>query len=642
MSTTPIPINLSGKWPVYFLFGLCIVLYANTLLNDFALDDRIVYTENQFVQKGLQGIPKIFSNNSYEGYFTGSGKSSSVAEFRYRPLSIAFFAIEYQLFGKNPFWPHLFNVLAFALLIAFIYNSLDRLWAFRFGENSKWLAFLSTVLFAVHPIHTEVVANVKSLDEIFAMLFGFITLAFLLRFQSLGKSIHLIWAGLAFTAALFSKENAIVLFVLLPMALWLFVPEKNRQLKLSWVPLISGLVLYAACRFAVLGFQAVESSKNFLENPFLQIRGERILEMNPADKFGTIFYTLLRYIYLHFIPYPLTHDYAPKSISTYNLFSPLPLLSLFIYVALIVFAFRWIKTKPILSFSIFVYLIALAPTSNLFIPTGAFMGERFAFIPSLGFCIGLAYVIQEKWKSHPRFYFYGCIMLLLLFSARTVYRNSDWKSDLNLFQTDIEHSSNSAKLNSSLGFVLLEKYRNTDDKENNKHLLTQAIGYLKKAVQIYPRYTDCIFLLGNANYLSKNYTDAVSAYESYIQLNPSDVSIMKNYQKALREMGRKLFYEDNNNTAAKNALLKSYKLNPNDDQVLEVLGGVEAEMGYLLKSLEYLLKATEINPNNASTWANLYITYTRLGDKARAQEAINKGMAIDADIVKKLMSVKTK
>ena len=107
-------------------------------------------------------------------------------------------------------------------------------------------------------------------------------------------------------------------------------------------------------------------------------------------------------------------------------------------------------------------------------------------------------------------------------------------------------------------------------------------------------------------------------------------------------MGRKLFYEDNNNTAAKNALLKSYKLNPNDDQVLEVLGGVEAEMGYLLKSLEYLLKATEINPNNASTWANLYITYTRLGDKARAQEAINKGMAIDADIVKKLMSVKTK
>lgn len=642
MSTTQAPFKLSGKGPLYIVFGLCMALYANTLLNEFVLDDRIVYTENQFVQKGISGIPKIFTNNSYEGYFTGSGKSSSVGEFRYRPLSIAFFALEFQLFGKNPFWAHLINILTFALVCTLIYKTLDRLWSFRYPDRSSMLAFLSTLLFVVHPIHTEVVANVKSLDEIFALLFGFISLACLLRYHLQNKVIDLVWAGLSFTAALFSKENAIVFIVLMPLALWLFIPEEKRRLKKTWIPLLSGLAIYAACRFAVLGFQAMVSSKNFLENPFLQIRGERIIDMNPAEKFGTIFYTLLRYMYLHIIPYPLTHDYAPKSIASYNLFSPLPLLAVLLYTALIIFAFRWIKSKPILSFSVFVFLIALAPTSNLFIPTGAYMGERFAFIPSLGFCMGLAFLIQQRVTSFSGIYFYGCIAVLLAFSARTVYRNMDWKSDLKLFQTDIEHSSNSAKLNSSLGFILLEKYRNTDDKENNKYLLTQAIGYLKKAVQIYPRYIDCIFLLGNANYLSKNYSDAVAAYESYIQLNPTDVSIMKNYQKALREMGRKLFYEDNNNTAAKNALLKSYKLNPNDDQVLEVLGGVEAEMGYLLKSLEYLLKASEINPNNASTWANLYITYTRLGDKARAQEAINKGMAIDADIVKKLMSVKTK
>ena len=167
----------------------------------------------------------------------------------------------------------------------------------------------------------------------------------------------------------------------------------------------------------------------------------------------------------------------------------------------------------------------------------------------------------------------------------------------------------------------------SDDKEANKHLLTQAIPYLTKAVKIYPRYADCLFLLGNAYYLNKEYPKAVGVYEKYIDVNPGDASIIKNYQRALREWGKTLFYEENNNSAAKNALLKSLKLNDRDDQVLEVLGAVEAEMGYLLKSLEYLLRATEINPKNASTWANLYITYTRLGDKAMAQQAINKGMA---------------
>ena len=116
----------------------------------------------------------------------------------------------------------------------------------------------------------------------------------------------------------------------------------------------------------------------------------------------------------------------------------------------------------------------------------------------------------------------------------------------------------------------------------------------------------------------------------------------KNYQKALREYGRFLFHEEHNNQEAKQVLIKSLKLNPNDDQALELLGSAEAELGYLLKSLEYLSKSSQINPKSASVWANLYITYTRLGDKANAQIAINKGMEIDKDVVKKLMTVKAK
>lgn len=626
----------------YIILALSLLVYANTLINDFTLDDRVVFTENQFVQKGIQGIPDLFSHNSFEGYFTGSGKSSNVGNERYRPLSLAFFAIQHQFFGTNSYIAHFFNILFFGLLCMLIYQVCARLLAYRYKDSNYNIAFATAVLFAIHPIHTEVVANVKGLDEIFAFLFASMTFISIYNYQENRTAKHLVLASLLFLVSLFAKESALVFLVLIPLALLLFYPKEKRELLKTSTALLGTALLYLSCRFLALGNLTIEASKNFLDNPFLQLRGERILDMNPFDKLGTILYSLLRYIYLHLIPYPLTHDYSPKTLNTYNLFSPVALFALSILLFLLVMAIVWRKSRPVYSYSILFFMIALFPVSNLVFSTGAYMGERFAFIPSFGICLAASHFFYQYRQAGAKWIMYLFALIIISFSIRSFARNLDWKDNLTLFTNDVKHSYNSAKLNSSLGFTLLEQYRNTEDKQNNKHLLTQAILYLKKAVKIYPLYSDCIFLLGNAYYLNQNYVEATATYEKYIQLVPNDVSIMKNYQKSLREVGRKYFYEDSNNSAAKNALLKSYKLNQNDDQVLELLGSVEAEMGYLLKSLEYLLRSAEINPNNASTWANLYITYTRIGDKVRAQEAINKGMEIDKDIVKKLMSVKTK
>ncbi|MBK8956006.1 MAG: glycosyltransferase family 39 protein [Saprospiraceae bacterium] len=634
--------TLSYKWQVVVVLLCALLPNLNTLFHGFVLDDKVVYTENQYVQKGISGIPQIFSSNSFEGYFTGSGKGSTVSENRYRPLTLAFFAVEKQIFGNQAFLAHLIHLLFYGLLCFLLFNIIQKLLAYKYPADANALAMISACLFAVHPLHSEVVANIKSLDEIFVLLFSLLSVNSVLKYQKSKGILQLTLAGLWFLFALFSKEHAIVWLVLLPLALFYFTPIDKRSLLKSIIPMVAAATIYVVCRLAVLGTQLYVDSRNFLENPFLTVRGEKILLMQDADRIGTILYTLLRYIYLHIFPYPLTHDYAPKSISTYAIASPAAVISLMLYLLFIVLIIKWRKSLPVISYGLMFFIIALLPASNLFVNTGAYMGERFAFMPSLGLCLVFAwflkYAVIDKFKMGMVVF----LILILAFSARTFTRNLDWKDNLTLFTADIKHSSNSAKLNSSLGFTLLENYRNSADKESNKHLLTQAIGYLNKAVKVYPRYSDCIFLLGNAYYLNKNYPEAVVTYEKYIDLNPADASIIKNYQKALRELGRKYFYDDSNNSAAKNALLKSYKLNNQDDQVLELLGSVEAEMGYLLKSLEYLLKSVEINPNSASTWANLYITYTRLGDKARAQDAINRGMAIDADIVKKLMSVKTK
>ena len=643
MSATESPNwSFQSKWNIYIILAISFGIYANTLFHDFVLDDKVVFTENQFVQQGISGWKDIFTNDTYAGYFKDSGRKSNVSGGRYRPLTLGFFAIEKAAFGNNAFIAHLLNILFFCLLNVFVYKALNKLLSFKFPEQATTIAFITTLFFAVLPLHTEVVANVKGLDEIWSLLFSMLSLLFLLKNFTANQFSNYLFAGFFFLLSLFSKENSIVFLLLIPLGLYLFIPNQKKLVLRSLIPLVSSSIVFLICRTAVIGFSMMSESKNFLENPFLQIRGERLLDMNPFEKYGTIFYTLLKYIQLHIFPYPLTHDYAPKSIDTYSMFSILPLLSLFIYGALIYFAFKFMKSKPIYSWSIFVFIIALLPTSNFFFSIGAYMGERYAFISSLGFCLAISYFLYTYWSQKTKWAMPLMVILLLGFSIRSVARNMNWKDNLTLFSNDYFHSTNSAKLNSSLGFTLLDNYRKSDDKENNKYLITQAIFHLKKAIEIYPKYSDCYFLLGNAYYLNKDFKNAVSIYEKYIELNPNDNSVMKNYQKALREHGRILFFDESNNLAAKNQLLKALKLDPNDDKALELLGAAEAELGYLINSLQFLLKSAELNPNSASTWANLYITYTRIGDKPKAQIAINRGMEIDPDVVKKLMSVRTK
>ncbi len=162
-----------------------------------------------------------------------------------------------------------------------------------------------------------------------------------------------------------------ILLALIPFALYQFIPNNKKAALQSLLPLAISSIIFMTCRIAVIGTGLIAESKSFLENPFLQLRGERLVEMIPAEKYGTIFFTLLKYLQLHLIAYPLTHDYAPKSIDTYSLFSIFPLIAVLLYAVLIYLAFKWFKSKPIYSWSIIVFIIALLPTSNFFFSSGS-------------------------------------------------------------------------------------------------------------------------------------------------------------------------------------------------------------------------------------------------------------------------------
>jgi hypothetical protein len=211
------PIWMRLAFQALFAAVVAIALYANTIGHDYAFDDGVVIRENAHVQRGFAGIGAIMTRDAFDSYFKQmSVDSAQLSGGRYRPLSIVTFAVEQGLFGDNAHMRHLINVLLYgltgALLLILLRTQLLR--------DASW-ALLATLLFVVHPIHTEAVANIKGRDELLSFLFIVLTLLFALRHDAGRRRRDLVFALGAYLLALLSKEYGLALLVLLPLALYL-------------------------------------------------------------------------------------------------------------------------------------------------------------------------------------------------------------------------------------------------------------------------------------------------------------------------------------------------------------------------------------------------------------------------------------
>jgi hypothetical protein len=144
-------------------------LYLNTIGHDFTIDDGTVIGNNRFTKEGIAGLPDIFS----EAYRAGFWERE---EGLYRPLSVALFALEWEFFPDNPKPGHIINILLYALSAGLLCLVLFRL----LKQQHPLIPLTAALLWTVHPLHTEVAANIKSGDELLAFLFGLSGLLLLL------------------------------------------------------------------------------------------------------------------------------------------------------------------------------------------------------------------------------------------------------------------------------------------------------------------------------------------------------------------------------------------------------------------------------------------------------------------------------
>ena len=175
------------------------LLYANTLGHGFVLDDYSLILENRITKMGTSAIPEIFQTGYRSGYFM---KDDGL----YRPLVKSMFATEWQWGGGSPVLFHWMNVLLYSLTGFVLYRML-----FRLTKGNVFVSFVASLLFICHPIHTEVVANIKSRDEILAFLFCVWSLDSFMNWAESSSKFSLLVSSCCFFLALLSKESAITL-----------------------------------------------------------------------------------------------------------------------------------------------------------------------------------------------------------------------------------------------------------------------------------------------------------------------------------------------------------------------------------------------------------------------------------------------
>jgi tetratricopeptide (TPR) repeat protein len=535
---TPIPLKViksyGDLWFKVVVFAFAFVLYGNTLQNGYSLDDTYVTYKNPVVQQGAKAIPHIFSSL----YINMNAEEGGSLNFGYRPVAKAMFALEYSFFGDNPFPSHLINVLLYALTLVLLFVILRRL----MNSFNPWFPFIITMLWAAHPIHTEVVASLKNREEILSLLCGLLTLYYFILYAGKPLIRYFILAVIFLIVSFISKPSTIMLAIGIPLALYFFT-----DMKLKKIVIIAGSLAFTLIAIAFILRVSLPAS----HRPLLYFENPLMFENNFLLKISTGFYVLLFYIKMLLYPHPLLFYYGYNMIPVVNFANVWVILSILIHLGLFGYATWKIKEKHILSFGILFYLVSISMYASIVKQHPGIVAERFLFLPSIGFSIVTAWLLFKitKQTTGPELKTSGglkvlflSIILLIPYTAKTIIRNRDWDSQLSLIAHDNKYLQNSAKANyiyaTTLKTDLIEKTKQNGENGDNKAEEQQIIGLLNKTVQIYPGYFEAWNSLGEIYSMTTyDYDKALEYFRKSAEAKPAFAAAWFNMGYAYQQKG---------------------------------------------------------------------------------------------------------
>jgi Tfp pilus assembly protein PilF len=619
------------------------------------MDDNIVVTNNKMVAHGLKAIPKIFKS-----HYAKDGKQS----YEYRPVVIASFAIEKQFFDKLPTdqtkqqklkkdkltqanISHFINVLLYALTCILLFNFLKVL----FKEYNILLSFIITLIFLVHPLHTEVVSSIKNRDEIFTFLFIILALFSNLKHANSSKIKHLI-LSLVFTLfAILSKKSGLALFALIPMVLY-FSKNNYKRVLLSLGTFVLAFLIVKFMKVGFLGDSTIRNFKYF-ENPLF-------FEGGIFDRITVGLYCSWFYLKMLIFPIDMSFYYGYDQIPMADWSYYQVWLALLFFVPLGIYGCWLFVKRKVLGFGILLMLGLMIPFLNVLMPMVGIVADRFTYQLSFGFSIIVGYILLKIFKidviketnqvSLSNSFLLVFSIIILVYSGRTIIRNPNWHDQMSLYDHDIKHLTESAKGNALLAnvlypFVAREMQTNPMNPENKKNVeklifhykeairidstystsinnlgsvymnfkkdYNQTIYYCSRAVALDEDYLEAQFNLGYAYNAIGQVDEAIPHFVRVMEIKPDYMQVYKVYNKMVYESGKLSVGIDSIKKAAKNTdEPKNIYLN---------IGNLYSLDSYNVEqSLVYFVKAFEQDKSDKQLCNHISTLYNSLGDAERA------------------------
>lgn len=441
------------------------LVYYNSLSNEFVFDDESVIQNNQSITS-TDNIPKFFT--AEDGFHKVIGRY-------YRPIVSSSYAIDYSIWGLNPYGFHLTNIIIHILSCLLLYKILSMLfWRYKYRNL---FALFSTLIFAVHPVHTEAVSWISGRTDSMVTMFFFASFLFYieytkeLRFESKehslqtvkgNRTIYLILSLFFYSLGLLTKEMIVTMPLIILAYDFIYRKKDFDYIKkhIFVYALFAGITLiYLLLRYYLL--MDIPERENYLY----------FFGKDFTVTIGTMIKTIPVYFRLLFAPFQLLYHYNGVIADAKSLIDSEVLLSAAFIIVLIYLSYIFYKKDSIISFCIAFFLITLLPVMN-FIPSMNLMAERFLYMVS--FCLVLLICHISLLGSAKRDFtilIFGLTIIIISLSYLTYVRNEQWKDNNTLYMTG----------NNVNGTVLLV---NSGNILANQKKYDEASKLYKKAIEI--------------------------------------------------------------------------------------------------------------------------------------------------------------
>jgi len=579
---------------IYFLLlaAIGLTIYSNTLGNRFVWDDEFLVLKNYLI-KNWHYLPEIFTSELRVF-------SLGVSNF-YRPFQAISYMFDYSFWRLDPFGYHLTSIILHILVSMLIYILVNLI------SKSNLIALLTSLLFLVHPIHTEVNSYISGRADSLAALFILASFILYLKQDEAGvartkSKLYFIVSIFLFIFAILSKEIALVYPFILVFYDYATKKERLKPRYYKYGVFFIIFFLYAALRLTKL---------NFLKGYGLSVFPSHSSFFSRFLAAGEIIFIYLK---LLFFPFDLHLLRSVANIT--NLFSfdaIVAFLVLLILAALLVLAFKYSRV----AFFYYLWFLAfLLPTLNLF-PIGVSISEHFLYLPSIGIFAIISTVIITFFNSglmpssqYKKIGFSVVIAAILaILGVFTYNQNKIWKNNISLYSHLLKYNPDDFIIHNNLGaeYFLLGNYE-------------EAESEFKKALKNNPNYAFSYNNLGNLFAAQNIFDQAALFYNKAAELRPDFAEPRNNLGNAYLKAGR---YQE----AIKEFIL-ALRIDPKDFSVYQNLGVINYKLGNKQTAIDYYKKAIEINNTHIPAYYNLGFIFYNDGDFNTAYRFWNKALTI--------------